>query len=393
MIGKEWQIPIFSDEEMKRRWKKIRELMELRGMDALIIAGQTGNYKAQFADIRYVSNYINWFDDEYCLFPLNSEPTLFVWSNQHAYWGEKVSSVKEFVVSKRMVRGHSYVEDIVAKVKALGLERATLGIVNMRTMLAYAYVALREQLPSAKFAEAGDILIACRMIKSNGELEFIRKAGACADKGFEAMAAAAKPGATDYDLAAECEYAMIKAGAEVGSFTLFSSKKWPDGWGFPFGGTNRKLERGDVILNEISPCYGGYHAQLCRPISLGTPPDDFMEMLKIHQGIYQLARQEFRPGGTLSEIESKAAKFGLSKRNFNRAMAGFQNIDSIFNYPMFRGELKAGMVFAIHPWTDPPEADMRSKKGHMGHLVGDTCIVTDGEAECISQLPLDVRIV
>jgi hypothetical protein len=60
-FGEEWQIPIFSEEEGRRRHDRIRELMDYDGIDCLVIAGHTGNHRGQFGNIRYVSNYINWF--------------------------------------------------------------------------------------------------------------------------------------------------------------------------------------------------------------------------------------------------------------------------------------------------------------------------------------------
>lgn len=390
MLGKEWQIPIFSEEEGKRRHRLIRELMDFRGIQCLVIAGHTGNYKAQYSDIRYVSNFINWFDDEYCVFPLIGEPTLFVWMWQHAYWAKKVSWIPDIVPAAAAVAaGPGYVDFIAKKIKDLGLEKSTIGIVNKRTMPVYVYEGLKELLPSAKFVEAAEVLFIPRLTKSAEELEFVRKAGECADKGFKAMLNIAKPDVTDYELAAECESAMIKAGAEVGSFTLFNSKKWPDGWGFPYGGTNRRLQKGDVILNEITPCYGGYFVQLCRPISLGEPSDDFMELYEIHREMYRIARNEMRPGNIRSEIDAKVAKFALSKRNLSSASAAMQCMDSILS-PPFRAALAPGQVFTIHPWTNPPEPDLGAMRGHMGHIIGDTCIVTEGEAECVSKLPFEL---
>ena len=38
-IGKEWQIPVFTEEEGMRRWRKMRERMGAREIDCLIISG------------------------------------------------------------------------------------------------------------------------------------------------------------------------------------------------------------------------------------------------------------------------------------------------------------------------------------------------------------------
>jgi Xaa-Pro dipeptidase len=392
-IGKEWQIPVFSEAEGQRRWRKMRERMGAREIDCLVISGTTAISKASFADVRYTTNYINWSDDEYVVFPFQDEPTLITYAAQHKYWAEKVSWVKDVQACSKTPFARSPAQNIVNKIRALGLEKGTIGISNNRTMLAYCYEYLLEELPEARFVEAGDILRDCRRLKSPEELEFVRKSGEIADKGFLAMAKAAGPGVTDNEMAAECESAMIKAGAEVGSFTLFCSKKWPDGWGFPQGGTYRKLKKGDIILNEITPCFGGYYTQICRPISLGQPPDDFLEMFDIHKNMYRIAREGYKAGNIISEVDVKVKQYAMSRRPFTYATGLFQHLDSLNADPNFDLELKPGMVYEIHPWTNPPEAQLKANKGHLGHILGDANICNDGEAECVSKIPIEVTIV
>jgi len=392
-IGKEWQIPVFSEEEGMRRWRNIRQKMAARELDCLIISGTTAISKASYADLRYVTNFINWSDDEYCIFPFKGEPTFYTYMIQHQYWAEKVSWVKDIRTCSSNIFAHEPAQDVVKQIKMLGLEKGTIGIVNGRTMLAYFYAYLVKELPQARIIEAGDIIRDCRRIKSSAELEFVRKAGECADAGFRAMAGIARPGITDYDLAAESEAAMIKNGAEVGSFTLFNSKKWPDGWGFPHGGTYRKLQMGDVILNEITPCYGGYFVQICRPISLGEPSEDFLEMYDIHKGMYRIGREGFRAGNWINDVDARVKQYALSRRPFSHATGGFQHLDSLNADPNFDLELKPGMVYEIHPWTHPPEADMIARKNHLGHILGDAHIITTDETECVSKIPIEITVV
>jgi Xaa-Pro aminopeptidase len=169
-IGKDWQIPIFTEEEGMRRWRKIRERMGAREIDCLIISGTTAISKASFADMRYTTNYINWSDDEYCVFPFVSEPTLVTYAPQHKYWAEKVSWVKDIITCSHPSFARAPAIDVVQKIKSLGLERGTIGISNNRTMLAYFYEYITRELPHARFVEAGDILRDCRRIET-AELE------------------------------------------------------------------------------------------------------------------------------------------------------------------------------------------------------------------------------
>lgn len=383
-----WEIPVFSFDEGKRRHRKIRELMELRGIDCLIIAGHLGNYKSSAADVRYVSNYCMWFEDEYVVFPQEEEPTLFTWNRGHSVWAEKVSWIP-VTVSTRTKEGRDYAGDIFRRIKELGLEKATLGIVNMKNMPAYVYAELKERLPHANFVSAGNILRDCRLVKSPEELEFVRRSGECADKGFQAMSEAAQPGVKEAELVAECEGAMVKAGAELGSFILLLSGSWLEmgNGGIPFGGSERRLRKGDIVLNEITPSYGGCYTQLCRPISIGNPPDNFMEIFQIHRDMYELARKELRPGITAEAIEANIAELASRKGDFSWAWT-LQSAELGDTTVPFRSELKTGMVFVNHPFTE-----LRSKSGYAGHIIGDTFIIKENEPECLSKLPFELKVV
>ena len=157
---------------------------------------------------------------------------MYVWSPFSQYHCEKTSWM-EVDHCEWTRKGHTYPQLMAAKLKDLGLERGTLGFVDEYSWLAYAYERLKELLPLAKFVDAGEILRATRRIKSAPELEYVRKAGECADKGWEALKNAVRPGATKYDLIAELECALVKNGAEVAGMNLLDVKQWPDGWGFP----------------------------------------------------------------------------------------------------------------------------------------------------------------
>ena len=393
MIGKGWEIPVFTLEEGRQRWKRIRDLMYDRQIDCLLIGGSTYNYRAGYGDIRYISNTTPNSDDAYVIFPFEGDPVLYVWSMLSQCHCEKTSWMQ--VDHCQWTRkGHTYPQLIAAKLKDLGLERGTLGFVDEYTWFVYAYERLKELLPLAKFVDAGEILRATRRVKSAAELEYVRKAGECADKGWEALKSVVRPGATKYDLIAELEYAMVKNGAEVAGMNLLDVKQWPDGYGFPVGGSYQKLKDGDIINCEITPCYGGSYAQLVRPISIGSPPSDFVDLLSIHKEMYRQAVQELRAGNTAREIEEKVGRWVRGqKRGFSFASPGFQMLDNMFRTPLYLGELKPNMVFMIHAITFPSEAEIDKRKGHGGHLIGDTYIITEAEPESITKLPFDVTVV
>jgi len=122
------------------------------------------------------------------------------------------------------------------------------------------------------------------------------------------------------------------------------------------------LKEGDVIINEITPCYGGYYAQLCRPISLGPPDEDLKALFDIHLAMYETARQELRPGALYEEVEKKVKEVGikLGKGRFVENTWTLETCDvSDTSLYKMKGELKPGMCFTIHPWTQ----DVRIREG------------------------------
>ena len=392
MIGEGWEVPVFTPEEGRRRWRRIRDLMYDRQIDCLLIGGSTYNYRAGYGDIRYVSNTTPNSDDAYVVFPFEGDPVLYVWSPLSQYHCEKTSWM-EVGHCQWTRKGHTYPQIIAAKLKDLGLEKGTLGFVDEYTWLVYACERLKELLPQARFVDAGEILRATRRLKSHAELEYVRKAGECADKGWEALKNAVRPGATKYDLIAELECAMVKNGADVAGMNLLDVKQWPDGWGFPLGGSYRKLKDGDIVNCEITPSYGGYYAQLVRPISIGSPPDDFLDLLSIHKEMYRQAVRELRAGNSAMEIEEKIGNWAQGQgREFSFASPGLQMLDNMFRTPLYLGELKPNMVFMIHAITFPSPAEMDKRIGHGGHLIGDTYVITEGEPESITNLPFDVAV-
>jgi Xaa-Pro aminopeptidase len=382
----------FSQKEFARRHSRIRELMQLRGIDCLIITGHSGGFGSAGADIRYVSGLPGAIltDGPYIVFPQLGEPLGIASSPFAAAWAMKTSCVPVEAVSfKKGTRIRDYTTDVVARIKELDLERATIGIVSMRVMPAYVYTRLLEELPRANFVSAGDLLLEARMVKSPEEITFLRRSGEWADSGLEAIVEAARPGMTETELVAICDAAMVDAGADRGNFILLGSGAWSKMQGTISGGTEKKLTKGDVIFTEITSNYRGYYTQLCCPISLGGRfPDSFRKFLDIEKAMYKFAYEELRPGNSVSAIEAKVEKLAASMGGeFRRAWA-LQIAELAESFFKLDLELKAGMAYVIHPWLEP-----LSGKGYNGHTIGNTCIVTDGKPEVLNKSLQEVRVV
>ena len=379
----------FSDEEIARRHRKIRELMQLHEIDCIIITGNTGTYGSEAANVSYVLGYSEFYQGPYILFPYFGDPILFASSSATAERMKKQIKMRiEPVAFKPGTRIRDYAASIVNHIGNLGLKKATIGIGSMRVFPADVYCALKNELAEANFVSASGLLLEVRRIKSPEEKAFIRKAGECADKGFEAILEGAVPGVTEEELVARCDLAMIKAGSHRGNFILFRSGPWSEMVGAIGNGGRRRLQHGDIILNEITSCYGGYYTQLCVPIALGREvPDSFLDLLQTHKEMHEVAIGLLRPGNRIADIEKKVAESASRRGEFRRAWAT-QSTELAEAFFKLDTELMPGMSYVNHPWTE-----YASGAGYHGHTIGNSCIITGDGPEIVHRSPLELRIV
>ena len=118
-------------------------------------------------------------------------------------------------------------------------------------------------------ADADTLVSSLAATRTPVELERIETAAKIADAGFAALCETARVGMWEHELAAEVEAAMQAAGSDD-NYGLLAAGSHNLAIRAP---TNRTLEKGDLIVGEITPCYRGYFAQLCRTLVLGEPND------------------------------------------------------------------------------------------------------------------------
>ena len=74
--GNSDHFPRFSNQEYQERYRRIREEMDKRNLDCLLIYGNSTVASHGHANVRWVSNYSDVIRN-YVVFPLKGDPTLF----------------------------------------------------------------------------------------------------------------------------------------------------------------------------------------------------------------------------------------------------------------------------------------------------------------------------
>jgi len=140
----------------------------------------------------------------------------------------------------------------------------TVGLGGGREMPHPVYAALSG---AVSVVAADDIIETIAREKSPEEIALVRKAAAAADAGFEAFREAARVGVREYEIVADVEYAMRRAGADD-NFILLSTGPHNTAMRAP---TDRRVAPGDIVIGEITPVCEGQFVQLCRTVSVGAP--------------------------------------------------------------------------------------------------------------------------
>ncbi len=134
--------------------------------------------------------------------------------------------------------------------------------------------------------------------KTRDEIARARKATDIAEKGYERMLQIARPGMREDELATEVRWYMKSLGAEDNFFMMTSG---PHSMAvLPSSG--RRLERGDLILGEMTPSYEGQMAQICRTVSVG-PASELVKTkyaLLVHALKQGIAKAQ--PGNRMAEV-------------------------------------------------------------------------------------------
>jgi Xaa-Pro dipeptidase len=222
-------------------------------------------------------------------------------------------------------------------------------------------------------------------LRSPQELDAAEKATWIAERGYAHFLKFARPGLREYELAAELYCCMKELGAED-NFLLLSASQ--HNLAVTAAGS-RILDVGDIILSEITPCYQGQFAQICRTTVIGEAPQLLRDKYAVLQEAMRAGQAAAVPGASVRAVTQamddcfRAAGYGdycrppyMRVRGHGLGITsdapGDLTIDS-------EARLEDGMVFVMHPNQYLPET---------GYLMcGEPVVVTPAGAKALSRRP------
>jgi len=284
--------PSFSDAEFARRYAAVRALMAQAGLGALVVYGTP----AAFNEVQYLSNF-RAAREAYLVFPLTGDPALFVQYFNHLPYARQVSSVAD-------VRwgGPSSVATVAEHLRERGLAGGSIGLVGALPF--QAYLTLQRELPTATLVDFSAETQRLRLVKSAEELAFLRRGADLSDRAIEALEHEARPGLTEHALAAIVEGAYLAAGGQNSIHYMATTPMRDPHVCVPAQAqSDRVIERGDVLITEISAQYHGYPGQIQRPFAIGEPPTpDYQRLYDVAVEAFTRIAAVIRVGATVEDV-------------------------------------------------------------------------------------------
>ncbi len=354
---------ILPPSELERRWALTRALMREHGLGALVVQGANnitgvGGHYAWFTGLSAAGSY-----PQTAVFFAN-EPMTVVRHGAFGATAEYNPAAPEtygiaHYVGTPTFPSVNYTLPYDAGLVAQALRKAharKVGLVSPGTMYAGFLEALRREADSFVLSDFTDVIDEPKAIKSEIEIDLIRKAAAMQDRTLAELPRLIQPGMKDCEVMAEANRIGQSIGSETGFF-LGSSFTWGDRT--PAiryrSDQGRVIREGDIfafLAENAGP--GGMYVHMTRFICLGKVPSELEDAIATAVEAQDHTVSLMTPGApsadVFKEFNSYMRKRGLDEEA--RLHAHGQGYD-VVERPLIRNDetmtIKAGMNIGVHP--------------------------------------------
>jgi ectoine hydrolase len=379
----------FPRAEYDRRIAKTRAAMAKAGLDLIHVSDPS--------NMAWLTGYDGWsfYTHQGVLLSLEGEP---VW------WGRGMDArgaERTVFMDLANIVGYPdhYVQSterhpmqhLASEIEKRGWSKAQIGVeLDNYWYSAAAHQNLTANLPNAKFSDATGLVNWQRSIKSDLEIDFIRRAAKIVDAMHARIFELVEPGLPKNVLAAEIQkQAALGADGNWGDYAAFVPMlpSGLDATAPHLTWDDRPFKKGEGTFFEIGGCYRRYHAPLSRTVYLGKPPQKFLDAEKAVLEGTEAGLAKAKPGNTCGDVANAffdtLAKYGFSKDS----RAGY----SIgLSYPPDWGErtmsLRRGDKTVLAPnMTLHFMPALWLEDG--GLELSETILITPSGAECLCKTP------
>ena len=276
----------------------------------------------------------------------------------------------------------------------LNLEKSNLGIeYEAYGLTGRNAIRLNESLKDfAILHDKSELISHFRAIKSNSEIEYVKKAAELADRAMDAAWEHAHAGVNESKILAEMQGAIFNGGGDypANEFIIGSGK---NALLCRYQSEKRILDKIDQLSIEWAGTYKHYHSAMFRTIPVGEVSDKQKKMHEACLEALKACEDKLRPGNKVGEVFEVHAKIfdKLGYKNARMNACGY-SLGALFSpnwmdWPMlYTGNpyiIKTGNVFFMH-------MILMDSDNQLAMNLGETYLVTKSGNERLGKKKLDL---
>lgn len=173
-------------------------------------------------------------------------------------------------------------------------------------------VSFIKELFNVEMEAIDDQLIDMRAIKTDAEINLIRKSANIADTAMQECLKILHEGITEAEISSYAKYIFEREGGEGTSFEPFVMSG-ENGWLPQRFSSTKKIAKGELILFDMGTVYKGYCSDLTRTFSLGGLNKKQEEIFNIAYAAQQEAIKAIKPGMYAKDIDKVARDYITDK--------------------------------------------------------------------------------
>jgi Xaa-Pro dipeptidase len=217
----------------------------------------------------------------------------------------------------------------------------------------------------------------------------MRKAVQIAQNALEAALPAVRIGMTEREFAAELTLQLLRHGSDPAMPFSPIVSCGPNSANPHASPSERAFQPGDLLVVDWGATNQGYISDLTRTFQIGQAEPEFEHIANLTIQANQAGREACRPGAPIESVDRAARSVieaaGYGKYFFHRTGhgIGMEGHEEPYIRSGNRQLLEPGMSFTVEPGIYLPERG--------GVRVEDNVIITTMGAECLSDLPRELR--
>ena len=378
----------FSIKEFNNRKKKVLESMQNEKLDALLMFRQESMYWLTGYD---TFGYV-YFQ---CLILTAKGDFILFTRAPDLRQAQNTSIIKDIRIwiDKEKANPAEELKNILSE---LNLENKTLGVeYDAYGLTGRNSIKLNNALSgSYKLLDKSELVSYFRLIKSNEEIVYVKKAAELADKALEAVWKIAKSGQSESKILAVMQSEIFEGGGD------YSANEFIIGSGHNallcrYQSEKRILSDVDQLTIEWAGTYKHYHSALFRTIPIGKVNPKHIKMHEACLKALSACEDKLKSGNRIGEVFDVHAKTldRLGYKNCRMNACGY-SLGTTFSpnwmdWPMlYTGNpviLSPGMVFFMH-------MILMDSENQLAMNLGETYLVTNSGNQRIGKKKLDLVI-